>query len=83
MITQTEGEFAPYHGMTVKEAWWAGYRAGKNLPADIPRQEAVAARVVTKEMVTAAAKDFNNVASWYTFEMKLAEAIERALATRG
>jgi hypothetical protein len=30
-------------GLTVKEAWWAGYRAGKGLPPDTPRQDAVAA----------------------------------------
>ena len=29
-------------GLTTKEAWWAGYRAGKGLPADTPRQEALA-----------------------------------------
>lgn len=31
------------NGLTPKEAWWAGYRAGKGLPPDMPRQEAVAA----------------------------------------
>lgn len=30
-------------GLTSKQAWWAGYRAGKGLPPDIPRQIAVAA----------------------------------------
>ena len=29
-------------GLTTKEAWWAGYRAGKGLPADTPLQEALA-----------------------------------------
>lgn len=33
-------------GLTPKEAWWAGYRAGKGLPAEMPRQEAVAAPAV-------------------------------------
>ena len=28
-------------GLTTKEAWWAGFRAGKGLPADTPRQEAL------------------------------------------
>lgn len=30
-------------GLTVKESWWAGYRVGKGLPPDTPRQEALAA----------------------------------------
>ena len=28
---------------TPKESWWAGYRAGKGLPANTPRQDAIAA----------------------------------------
>lgn len=30
-------------GLTPKQAWWAGYRAGKGLPPDTPRQEAARA----------------------------------------
>jgi len=30
---------------TDKQAWWAGYRAGKGLPPDTPRQDAIAAPV--------------------------------------
>src|SRR5690606_37499250 len=33
---------AEVEGLTTKQAWWAGYRAGKGLPADTPRQEALA-----------------------------------------
>jgi hypothetical protein len=29
-------------GLTPKQEWWAGYRAGKGLPPDTPRREAVA-----------------------------------------
>jgi len=29
--------------LTTKEAWWAGYRAGKGLPPDTPRKDALAA----------------------------------------
>lgn len=36
-------ECEPGEGLTTKQAWWAGYRAGKGLPPDMPRQEALAA----------------------------------------
>ena len=31
----TESSYTP------KQAWWSGYRAGKGLPADTPRQQAI------------------------------------------
>lgn len=38
-----DGIYCEPNGLTPKEAWWAGYRAGKGLPSDMPRQEAVEA----------------------------------------
>lgn len=35
--------YRPEGTMTAKEAWWAGYRAGKGLPPDTPRKEALKA----------------------------------------
>jgi hypothetical protein len=41
----TDSAAQPYveDGPTTKQAWWAGYRAGKGLPPDTPRQAALAA----------------------------------------
>lgn len=36
-----DDQFARQFGPTPKQAWWAGYRAGKGLPPDTPRREAI------------------------------------------
>jgi hypothetical protein len=40
-------------GLTSKQAWWAGYRAGKGLPPDTPRHEAVQAAIRYQERADA------------------------------
>ncbi|WP_343499207.1 hypothetical protein [Achromobacter denitrificans] len=39
-------------GLTAKQAWWAGYRAGKSLPPDTPRQDAVKVDISSARLVT-------------------------------
>lgn len=39
-------------GLTAKQAWWAGYRAGKGLPPDTPRQDAVKVDISSARLVT-------------------------------
>lgn len=39
---QPEPDTSESKAKTPKESWWAGYRAGKGLPADTPRQDAIA-----------------------------------------
>jgi hypothetical protein len=48
-------------GLTTKEAWWAGYRAGKGVPPDTPRQAALAASPVLAQSPVAAAPDMLRV----------------------
>lgn len=38
--------------LTPKQAWWAGYRAGKGLPPDTPRQDAVKVGISSARLVT-------------------------------
>lgn len=50
---QPEPDASESKATTSKESWWAGYRAGKGLPANTPRQDAIAApRVPDGETVT-------------------------------
>ncbi|WP_241122255.1 hypothetical protein [Achromobacter xylosoxidans] len=39
-------------GLTPKQAWWAGYRVGKGLPPDTPRQDAVKVSISSARLVT-------------------------------
>ena len=41
----------PTENLSVKEAWWAGYRAGKGLPASTPRREALAFDTLTVQQI--------------------------------
>ncbi len=34
-------QFSDRNGLTPKQEWWAGYRAGKGCPPNTPRTEAI------------------------------------------